>query len=476
MSRLKISENLFLEVAELSRLVKFLSDDGYKRILKSVIKQCGIVRNAGNTYFKLSQQSAGVVTVNAGVAFDSNLDAIVMETDATLNVSNTGTKRWIVLSRATNSWESGSVSVTTDGTLTGVGTKFTEILRGQPNFPTKVKFNSSVNTDEYEVVSVVSDTSAIISGKLTAEGGVQFSVVGTFTPGFVPDDDKKQIYELDSYALRIEDSESRPSVTDDEFILGYVYYSGGVMYVADERAHCMFNEIYEQTTTQTEGVSPITSLLQASVVSGVDSYRAKSCDIELILEHGYQVNSFKMNSTATQSVFQITSGSCNFLGGGTLPDGIFNGWLLLNRENMKYATIESNAGNSLYLHDFDSEIVEGASNDFVVIPNFTEIEFEVKLNGSVIQPEIPFRFRKSIENTKSRVRVYALFPSGGGETAVEVEMRYRFIDNSGKRYAFNTLAIASFINTNGEQETLANSKFSIDLAAIEPQADQRNYS
>ena len=30
MSRIKFSENLFLEVNELQRLVKFLADDGYK--------------------------------------------------------------------------------------------------------------------------------------------------------------------------------------------------------------------------------------------------------------------------------------------------------------------------------------------------------------------------------------------------------------------------------------------------------------
>lgn len=477
MSRLKISENLFLEVAELNRLIKFLSDDGYKRILKSIVKKYGIVRNSRNTYFKLSQKSSGVVTVNAGVAFDSNLDAIVMDSDTVLNVADTGTRRWIILSRATNSWESGSVSITVDGTLTGVGTKFTEVLRGQPNFPTKIKFNSSVNTSEYEVVSVASDTSAILSGSFTAESSKQFSVVGTFTPGFVPNDDNKEIYEFDSHSLRIEDSNSTPSISDDEFILGYVYYSDGVMYIVDERANCMFNEAENNETTQSTGISPLTSLLQASVVSGVNSYKAKACDIELILEHGYKVNSFQINATATQNVFQITSGTCNFLGSNsTLPDNIFNGWLLLNRLNMKSVLVDSSVGNNLYISDFDSEIAVGTDDDFVVVPNFREIEYEVKLNGAVVQPSVPFYFRESIVNTKSRVRVYAIFPSSGGADEVKIKIRYRLIGSSGNQYAFNSLAIAPFVNTNGEQETLSNSEFTVDLAAIEPEAEQRNYS
>ena len=104
MSKLKISENLFLEVAELNRLVKFLSDDGYKRVLKSIINQYGVVRNTGNTFFKVTQKSTGVVTINAGLAFDSNLDAIVMKNDLDLAVSDTGVKRWLILSRSVHNW------------------------------------------------------------------------------------------------------------------------------------------------------------------------------------------------------------------------------------------------------------------------------------------------------------------------------------------------------------------------------------
>lgn len=476
MSKLKISENLFLETAELNRLVEFLTDDGYKRILKSIIKNYGIVRNTGNTLFKVTQKTTGVVTINAGLAFDSNLDAIVMENDLDLAVSDTSTNRWLILSRSTHNWEEGTVSVTTNGTLTGIGTHFTDILRGQPNFPTKVKFASSVNSGEYEVVSVTSDTQAVLSGSFAAESGKQFSVIGTFTPGFVPDSDKKQIYEFDSYSIRIQDSADRPTVSNDEFILAYVYYSAGVMYVNDERVYCMFNETYNQNA-ESSGVSPLTSLLQATVISGINSWKAKSCDIEMILEHGYQVTSYQLNSTATQNVFQITAGSCNFLGTGTIPDGTFDGWILLNRANMKYATIDSNVGNNLYISDLDAEIISTTlTNDFIVVPNFAEIEYEVKMSGGVIRPAVPFYFKESIVNLISRIRVYALFPTFGGADSVTLTIRYRFIDDGGKKYAFQNLAVAAFTNTEGAQETLANSSFSVDIAAIEPDAEEKNYS
>lgn len=475
MSKLKISENLFLEVAELNRLVRFLSDDGYKRILKSVIRNYGIVHNDGNTYYKITQKSPGVVTINAGLAFDSNLDAIVLKEDLDMEIGDTGTKRWLILSRAVSNFEDGTVSVTVDGALNGIGTKFTEALRGQPNFPTKVRFDSSVNTGDYEVVSVLSDTQAIISGSITPESNKRFSVVGTFTPGFVVNEDNKLIYEFDSCSIRIQDASNRPTVGANEYILGYVYYSGGVMYVMDERIYSMFGETYTQGT-ETSGYSPLTSLVQASIVSGIDSYKAKSADIEMILEHGYKVISFELNFTATQNVFQITSGTCNFLGNDTIPDGMFDGWILMNRNNMKYAKIDYNIGNSLYISNFDAEIVNETSNDFIVVPDFPEIEYEIKVTGNVAQPTIPFYFRESVCNLFSRVRVYSVFPSFGGANVAKISLRYRFIDSTGRRYGFYDLAIAKFINTVNVVETLANSDFEVNMAAIEPEEIRINYS
>ena len=188
MSRIKFSENLFLEVAELQRLVKFLADDGYKLAMKSLSKSFGIVENSGNTYFKVTSKagSNSLVVINPGVAFTNNMDAIVMEKSMEMEVLNTGVNRWLVLSRAVKNTESGTVTINTDGSLSGIGTEFTKVLRGQPNFPTKVKFESAQNSGEYEVVSVVSDTSAILSGSFVNESGLLYSVIGTFTPGFQP--------------------------------------------------------------------------------------------------------------------------------------------------------------------------------------------------------------------------------------------------------------------------------------------------
>ena len=123
MSRLKTSENLFLEVNELQRLVKFLEEDGYKRVIKSFIKSYGIVQDDINSNFKVTIKSGSpdTVVINPGIAFDTNLDAIIMESGLELTINDTGVKRWLILSRAVKNNERGTVSINLDGSMTGVG-------------------------------------------------------------------------------------------------------------------------------------------------------------------------------------------------------------------------------------------------------------------------------------------------------------------------------------------------------------------
>ena len=351
MSRLKFSSNLFLEVNELQRFNKFLEEDGWKRAMKAISKNFGIVENASNSYFKVTARSGSnsVIVINAGIAFDSNMDAIVMTDDLELSVGNTGSNRWVILSRAVTNEEQGTVSINSDGSLSGIGTEFTKVLRGQPNFPVKVKFNSTVNNGEYEVVSVTSDTSALLSGSFVNQSNIKYSVVGTFTPGFQPTEDNKMIYEYDSYNIEVVDSEDRPAVSGDEFILAMISFdASGSMNVSDERIRYMFNNPYTQSDESDNSTDPLVSLLSTGVVGGIHAVGSAAAEFELIMEHGYTVTRHELLTTSTSNTFNIISGQSNFLGTGNIPDGMFRGWLLVNRANMKYALIDDNSNKLLY--------------------------------------------------------------------------------------------------------------------------------
>lgn len=483
MSRLKFSENLFLEVNELQRLVKFLADDGYKLAIKSMSKSFGIVENSGNTYFKVTAKAgtANTVIINPGIAFTTDVDAIVMENAVEMQILNTGINRWLVLSRDVKNIETGTVTINTDGSLSGIGTEFTKVLRGQPNFPTKVKFESTLNSGEYEVVSVVSDTSAILAGSFVNENNLKYSVIGTFTPGFQPLAANKMIYEYDSYNIRIVDSADKPSLSANEFIIaGISFDDSGGMSISDERIYSMFNNPYVQQGSSSDAASknPLASLLSVAAIGGINAVNTVSVDLELVVEHGYTITKFELVTTSTSNSFNILSGSSNYLGTGNIPDGLFNGWLLVNRANMKYAKIDSNLNKSLFISNLDTSMILDDNNDFIVVPNFLEMEYEVKLSSNVNLPSKPFYFRASIWNVTGRMRVYAFFPSVSGTFTdkITISIGYRMLDNSGKQFPFGNLAIAQFTNIDGQSETLSGSSFVVNLANIEPQAKQRNYS
>lgn len=482
MSRLKFSSNLFLEVNELQRFNKFLEEDGWKRAMKAISKNFGIVENASNSYFKVTARSGSnsVIVINAGIAFDSNMDAIVMTDDLELSVGNTGSNRWVILSRAVTNEEQGTVSINSDGSLSGIGTEFTKVLRGQPNFPVKVKFNSTSNNGEYEVVSVTSDTSALLSGSFVNQSNIKYSVVGTFTPGFQPTEDNKMIYEYDSYNIEVVDSEDRPAVSEDEFILAMISFdASGSMNVSDERIRYMFNNPYTQSDESDNSTDPLVSLLSTGVVGGIHAVGSAAAEFELIMEHGYTVTRHELLTTSTSNTFNIISGQSNFLGTGNIPDGMFRGWLLVNRANMKYALIDDNSNKSLYISNLDTSIILDSGNDFIIVPNCNEIEYEVTVSNNVDRPNIPFYFRSSIWNLYTRAKVHAFYPSNDVENfdnQVTITIKYRLMDNRGKQQPFSNLAIAQFENVNGQTETLSESSFVVDLTTIEPEAKQRNYS
>lgn len=469
MSKLKCSENLFLEVNELNRLVKFIEDDGWKRAFKAIVCKYGIVKNAENNYFKPIKKTNEVLTINSGLAFDSDMNAIVSSNATDIVIQNSGVKKWVVIQRSITNEELGTVSVTSNGIVSGVGTEFTKVLRGGHNFPTKMKLVSNQNVGTYEVVSVISNTQAIISGALAAESNVKYKVIGTFTPGYQVSEYNSVIYEYDSFEIRILESQAKPILNQNQYLIASVSFDNGVMNVTDERGDSMFN--VSDNKYNYVGNNPLASLTNVNLIGN----RFNSADIELIVEHGYKVLSYTYSSTNESVVFTINQGSSNFLNSSTVPDGMFSGWLLLNRDNMKYAKITNNSGNSLTVPDFNSEFIT-ENSDFVVVPDCRFIEYEVKMSGGVANNAIPFYFTKSVENINSRLNIYALHPDAGGESSVVVVIKYRMIDASGEKHSFKPLAVANYRNIDGDYEMLSNGQLTLNISNVVPTTATRNYS
>lgn len=462
MSRLKLSPNLFIEVNELNKLIDFLENDGYKLIVKQLVKQFGIAQDKDNTMFKVSHKSGtdNVVTINSGVAIDSNINLIRLLENTDITIPETTEKQWIAVSYATTNDEEGVVNISSQGNLSGVGTKFLSVLRGQPNFPTKVKFSSSHNIEEYEVVDVTSDTEATLAGSFAEERELKYQVIGTFTPGFQPNDDDKMIYEYDSCMIHIINSVEKPELDEDTFIIACVDFENGIN-VIDERTQ-LFNKKVEIEGAETiVNNNPFVSLSRTKLFGG------KVLDIQF--EWGYKINKYELTNTATTNIIDILNGYSNYIPSTNIPDNTFNGWKLLNRKNMVSVDIDYNKANSLYISVLSSALITGEDDDFIIVPNFKEIEIEAKVTGTNYDDDAPnFYFKFSILNRKSRLHI----PIEYLDTFVELQ--YRMIDTDNKTTVFQDFAITQFENINKEKETLGNSSFAIYVN--EPEEVKRNYS
>lgn len=472
MSKLNISENLFLEVNELKQLVQFIEEDGWKRAVKYLVTKFGIVRDENNTQFKVTVNANGTaVDINPGLAFTSSMDAIVSRKIQTISTNNIIDKMWLIISRSTTNYEEGTINIDAVGNISGNSTEFLKVLRGQPNFPVKVAFDSVLNSGEYEVVNVVNDTSAVVVGDFTPENNIRYKVIGTFTPGFNPSPANKYIYEYDDCNITVIDSPSMPTLNPDEYLIACVYDNNGTIEIEDYRIYYMMNYDYEYVE-ESDGQNPLVALLECSNI-GKDNL---SIHPELIAEHGYKINAYTF-VYSNQTIFTITNGGCAVYGNlsvqnnivqGSIPDDAFNGWILLNRTNMRYCKIDKNVNNVLHVSTFDIEMIDNSANDFVIIPNFDAIEYQITVSNNVRGNDKKFFFRQSIENIHSRLPIYLLFPSVNASFAnvVSVDIRYRMIDSK-KKYGFKEFAATTFTNITNEPEVLGNSDFEINVADFE---------
>ena len=449
MSKLKLSPNLFLEVAELENFRRLMVDEGYKAVFKSMVKNFGIARDYDNNAFEITATGeADVVSIAPGVAWTKDFDRIISREAVTLQAIQSETKTWVILSRAVTNYEAGTVSVTTDGTLTGVGTEFTKVLRGGDNFPNAVKFiDSTKNILNYEVINVVSDTSAVIAAPAVAESNLRYGVVGAFTPGFVPSSANELIYEYDSLQ-----SDTVPEIqAGEEFIIAQLNWENGEMSIVDMRNSCTFN--VEPTEEIAAASSNIVSVLNVERYGNM---------LRIAVENGYTITGFEIRSSDLQ--FRILEGNNNVLGtvssaGETIPSSVFAGWTLFNRATGKGVRIVDNANTTLTLASWSGDIALGERDDFVIVPTVADIEYQLVAldGGATTWGGVRTTARFPVTDTQANIFV----PLNSGQTSLS--LRYRDIDGRNAS-AFKTLSSAGYKDLiDGMSKILTNSVLTVNL-------------
>lgn len=253
MSKLNINRNIFLEKEELLRFQQFVGLDSLSnQVLIDNTTKWGIVRtsfDANYVDFKVEVGgNLGTIKIaNLSKAVDKNKNLIKQIPIDNFAVTNDSLWYWVKISHNYNYIEEGQCSVNTNGSVTGVNTKFLEVLRGQSTeVPVKIKFYKSggvTNNQIYEIASVTNDTGLVLVGSsFVSESGLNYIVVGSTPIGEVLTNEQKVgLYWYDSCNLELilEESTDVAPVTnyapEEDFYIARVRNVAGTVTIQDKR-------------------------------------------------------------------------------------------------------------------------------------------------------------------------------------------------------------------------------------------------
>jgi hypothetical protein len=333
MSKIKIVEDLLLEKAELNKMLGFITTEGYEYKMLQDAESYGVIRNEyidpTNKFLKVqTSQTLGTAKLNPGVAYDKNGNRILVSDAITMPIPEDGNWYWIKINHVFTSLEVGTVNIggINRGLLSGTGTKFTEVLRGQPNFPVRITFVGGSYNDQYEVLEVIDDENALIQGVFEQlETNMQYVVVGTFTAGKYPAISDERIYQYDSvkYEVVLEQANGIvPAYTKDvDFFIARLRNNGGNLEIQDKRYTCQFKTRAEALQGEIES--------KPNPLIAVESIKKLNFNGEDIysVNYDWKFNIGTANINSTTDIAVINSGyGGKYKSINNFNDGDFDGW------------------------------------------------------------------------------------------------------------------------------------------------------
>ncbi len=379
---ININPDLFLGTQEINRLIQSLDDDGFRKLFLKNSIQFGLFDNSIGGEFDNGQISQGtnIGTIKNNALFAvNNLGNIIYrpETDNIL-LTNDNNWYWIKLSHLFSPIESYLVSIDKSGNLSAPGGSLTEILRGNPNNPSRISFpNSTLNTLEYDVQEVIDDENALLSGDFLAETELQLAVVGSFTPGISVPTDSKYPFQYDSCTLTavLESVLNTPPtlIDGEEFLLARVKRNGSTITIQDKRGLNIYRDKADYA------LSNVPSSNNALI--GVESVRYDSNNTprdKNLVQIAWTFRS--SNWTVDSSVNRITliAGlGGKFKSTSDFTDGDFDGWRLYTEDGTYYTIKQSSLSATqinLILDTLDVDKFANLTQKLIVAPNSESIK------------------------------------------------------------------------------------------------------
>jgi len=347
MSNLKYSENLFLGAAELNRSNKFIFTDGFKNFLLQNSVEYGLVKKENEAFINgLVQEDIGLtIKINELEAIDNAANFIYNPLTTQIAVPADNNWYWVKVSYTFTNVENGIFSIDSFGNLvcTSGNAELLTILRGQPNFPSRIAFsNATNNIFEYDVEEVIDNNNATLTGNFINETGLKLVVVGTFTPGYVPTVAEKKIFQYDSCVVSLIASNTSDAPAHNigqEFFIARVKNNGSIISIEDKR-----NEIWKTNAnyflSQLDKIG--NPLIGVEQITYDDKLSPKVQNIVQVA-WAFTAVAFTINLKLNKITISAGSGgkfkSNNF--SSIFTDGDFDGWRLYTSSGSYFKIISS---------------------------------------------------------------------------------------------------------------------------------------
>ncbi len=387
---LKVSPDLFLESQEVNRLIKSLDSDGFRRLfLKNAISFVLFDNSIEGDFDNfLIQQGTNVGSVKHNEGFAIDEDGLIIYRAATDNIALTNDNAWywIKIAHVYSSTELGTVSIDTSGNLVGVGTEFLTVLRGMPNNPVKIAFvGSSLNTEEYEVNEVISDTNATLSGDFLAESGLAYKVIGAFTPNISVPAGSKEPYQYDSCTFSVVAeviSNTPPALVDGkEFVIARVKRNGAALSIEDKRTRNIYKDKADYTTSNNvkDVANPLIGI-EKIVYDHATQTRAENA---VAIGWGFDSTNWTIDSNTNKITLNSGAGG-KFKTTADFTDGDFDGWRvydLMGTYSIVKSSSKSGGQINLILSSLDPDNYATPGQTVTVTPDFESIEIQCSPDG-----------------------------------------------------------------------------------------------
>lgn len=411
MSTFKFSENLFIGKQELDRFLLFMRDQGFVRTLLANSLSFGIVRNKNDYSFDnakvITGDLDGQVKVLPVLAIDKDGLTLFTRQNTTLTIPDDGEWHWIKISHEFTALEKGTVSIDANGNLTGSETEFTKVLRGQPNFPSRIRFpNASLNLNEYEVASVIDDQNAVLQGAFQVESDIKYEIVGTFTPGSFPTEPEKNPFQYDATKFEVIDEPSLTALTEGkEFYLARCKNNAGTVEIQDKRT-----KIFKTKASFELNYVPTTEnpLIGPEGIHFGTAFSPLNANV-MLFSWGFRSDNWTIDTTLNTLTLAGGQGG-KYKSTSDFVDGDFNGWRAYTKDG-KYSIVKSSTKSgsqiNLVLDSLDPDRFSDATQEITVVPNAEAIQVFMTTGTANEVPDRVYEFPINEALKRMYVEVYA---------------------------------------------------------------------